>query len=111
MEFEDDLRRALRPVEPPEGLEQKVLARIAGRQAHPSSRAPERRAGMPGVRLRATAAAAASLLVLGGAWYYQERTADQRAARVAREARMALQIASEKLVEVQRRVNRPAGPE
>lgn len=106
MEFEDELRRALRPVEPPDAFEQEVLARLAARVHGAPATPAARPVRIPGLRMRVMAAAAASLVALGGAWYYQERGADQRGAHAARDARIALQIASEKLIEVQRRVNR-----
>jgi hypothetical protein len=106
MKFEDDLRRALRPEEAPEGFEERLRARLAERQALPI---PVRRSGWPGIG--GWVAAAASVLALAaGGWYYESRQTEDEGVRAARDVRMALQIASEKLSMAERRVNRFAQP-
>jgi hypothetical protein len=107
MRFEDELRRALRPVEPPDGFEERVRARIAERQ--PAGPVRDARSRLPG--MRGWLAAAASLVALSaGTWYYERRQADDEGVRAARDVQVALQIASEKLSIVERRVNRSAEP-
>ena|SRR5688572_24461335 len=108
MRFEDDLRRALRPEEPPEGFGDRVKARLAAQQSTP---VPARTSRSGWVGVRGLLAAAASLAALSaGTWYYESRQLDDEGARAARDVRIALEIASEKLSIVERRVNRSAEP-
>ena len=103
MAFDDDLRRALRPDDAPAGFEARVLAKVARERSDTGVPLP---AGRP--RRYPLVAAAIALLAAGGAWVYErQRTTEEAAERAAREARIALQIASEKLIAVQRRVNDP----
>jgi hypothetical protein len=104
MKFEDDLRRALRAGEAPDDLEARVLARIADAQARVTARqriAPPARAR----RVMSWVALAASLVVAAsGAFYFEQQRTQVEGTRAAREVVQALQIASDKLALVQRRV-------
>jgi hypothetical protein len=91
MSIEHDLRRALRPKQPPDGFMQRVRARIHNESvahSHPAD-----------ARLRHTrwlAAAAALVLMTGGTWQYL-RHQQMRSKTAKAEVMAALTIASEKL--------------
>lgn len=99
----EGLRYALRRKEAPPDLADRVLARInsgAAPSATPRS----------SMTMRWLAAAAAVLLMAGAGerYYEQQRAAAQaaEAARVQQEIRIALEITSEKLAAVQRKLQR-----
>ena len=94
------LRRALLPVDPPDGFAHRVRARI---EQHNRAASAPRSTRV----LRYTAAAAVLLAVLGGPLAWREY--DQRRQGVAAKAQvlLALQIASRELNSVHRRVVRP----
>jgi hypothetical protein len=94
------LRRALLPVDPPDGFAHRVRARVEQQSRAPVARRPAR-------VLRYGAAAAALLAVLGGPLAWREY--DQRRQGFAARAQvlLALQIASRELNSVHRRVVRP----
>jgi hypothetical protein len=98
MNIDDTLRRALRPKPAPPGFAEQVLERIHAR--------PTRRRGARWL----AAAAAIALLAAGGARYYAQQQAAAEAARVTREIRVALQITSETLARVQRRIDASVQP-
>jgi hypothetical protein len=97
------LRRALAPVDPPEGFAQRVRARV-DRERRPVSRAPLQGGA------RWLAVAAAVLAVIGGpmAWRQYETRREALAARS--QVLLALQIASQQLNSVHRQVVRPSSP-
>ena len=94
------LRRALSPVDPPEGFAQRVRAR-AEQQARAARSKASRRL------VRWFAVAAALLAVVGGpvAWREYEQRREALAARA--QVLLALQIASRELNTVHRHVVRP----
>jgi negative regulator of sigma E activity len=96
------LRRALPPVDPPEGFAQRVRARIE-RETRPAP-AVWSRFG------RLTAIAATVLAVLAGplAWREYQTRRDALAARA--QVLLALQIASRELNTAHRKVVRPVSP-
>ena len=109
MRFEDDLRRALRPLPPPEGFADRVLERIAVPEMPAGATAeavPARRAW--GGLLAAVAAV--FVMATAGGVYYEHRLAQIEGARAARDVQTALHIVSEKLAVVERRVNRVGEP-
>ena len=93
------LRRALLPVDPPEGFAHRVRSRVEQSRAVSAPQSTR--------VLRYTAAAAVLLAVLGGPLAWREY--DQRRQGVAAKAQvlLALQIASRELNSVHRRVVRP----
>jgi hypothetical protein len=102
----DELRRALRRVEPPAGFAERVLERAARGDA-PATAAredtPRVLLGGPLVRW-ATAAAVAIAVTSGGVWYRAEqRQAQGEEAR--RQLLIGLRIASDKLQSVQLKIN------
>ena len=105
MTFDARLRAALRRQEPPEGFAERTLERLARGERPPSPRSSAPRAG----RTRWLAAAAAVLLLLGGTaeWFRAEQ---RRAAQAKREVELGLRLASEKIHEVQVRLQALGGP-
>jgi hypothetical protein len=99
MSIEHDLRRALRPKQPPDGFMQRVLARIHNERTAHSERAYARRP-----HARWLAAAAAVLLMTGGTWQYL-RHQQMRSKTAKAEVMAALTIASEKLQLVRQMVS------
>lgn len=95
MNLEHDLQRALRRQPGPPDLADRVLARVDG--------ADRRRSRHPAVGWLA-AAAAVALVATGGARYYVHQQQLAEAERLKDEIRLALQITSETLAHVQRRV-------
>lgn len=94
-QFENDLKEALRRVDPPAGFEQRVLARLARESS--ASRQPSRFTAW------ATAAGLA-FASLGGVAIYQHQ--QQRKAEQARDQLvLALRITSQKLDIVRSRIN------
>lgn len=104
MELEDELRRALEPVSPPAGFDQRVLSRIVAGEVR--SREPERRSRQRWFQALA-AVAAVFVMATAGGLYYEHRLERVEAQRAASDVREALAIASEKLAAVQQRVNGP----
>ena len=104
MSLDDELRRALTPNAPPDGFADRVLARVAASSTAggAGSRSPHRRSR----QIQALAAAAALAVTVAGASYYRYQSARFEGERAAREVRVALGIASEKLALAERRVNR-----
>jgi uncharacterized protein HemX len=103
MSLDDDLRKALRPKAPPEGFAERVLVRVVlSPAAGPAARRPQGRTRL----VRALAVAAALVVTAAGTSYYRYQVVQLEGERAAREVRIALQIASEKLALVERRVNR-----
>jgi hypothetical protein len=114
-EFEKQLRRALRPLEAPEGFAERVLRALPSRPtlAPLPARASARPAPRPGGwrRFSAPTALAASLIVavLFGRHVAVERADRERAAGLAasQELMQALRVTSQKLDLAYQAVNRP----
>jgi hypothetical protein len=96
MNIEQELQSALRRQQPSPDFTGRVLARIDAPHAAP---APSR------LRRWLAAAAALALLASGGARYYAHQQSVAEAERVTQDIRLALQITSEKLAQVQARVD------
>jgi hypothetical protein len=101
---EAELRRALRPVDPPAGFTDRVLQRAAlqtGRAAERPARA------VPGLSLARWATAAALVLaVSGGLWYRAEERRRERGEEARRQVLLSLEITGTKLRAVQLKLNR-----
>lgn len=97
------LRRALAPVDPPDGFAQRVRARVA-EQTRASKPAPLRR------MTRWMAIAATVLAVLAGPLVWREYETRREALAARAQVLLALQIASRELNTVQRKVVRPVAP-
>jgi len=103
--FEDQLRRALRPIEPPAGFAARLMQALPERGASatvaPIAAARPARPPNTWQRLRAPAALAASLLVavlLGQQWAFQHQQAERAAGLAAsQELMQALRVTSKKL--------------
>lgn len=89
MNFDDQLREALRRPEPPAGFAERVLARLGEAQQ-------VRREGAPSRRRALSAAAAVLILALGG-WGSYRLEQNRRAEQAAEDAIVALRIASAKI--------------
>ncbi len=100
-DFEQQLREALRPVEPEEGFEQRVMAGIA----REGSRRRAKVTRWVSVALAASAAFAAII----GAQQWQERR-EQEGLEARRQLIEALQLTGEKLDVAYQAVNREAQP-
>jgi hypothetical protein len=96
------LRRALAPVDPPEGFAQRVRARVAAQTR--TRPAPMRRV------TRWLAVAATVLAVLGGPLVWREYETRREALAARAQVLLALQIASRELNSAQRKVVRPVAP-
>ena len=117
-DFENQLRRALRPVEPPEGFAERLMRALPERRmpakvvtlqvARPAPRSNLWR------RISTPAALAASLVVavLAGRQVGIEREKDEQRAglEASRELMQALRVASQKLDLAYEAVQRPAPP-
>jgi cobalamin biosynthesis protein CobD/CbiB len=94
-EFEQSLRDALRPVEAPAGLADRIIAKANARRRRPA-------------QLWMRWGAIAALLTIGtflGVKWYEERQAQQMAARkTAEQLTVALSIASRKIVSIEQRL-------
>lgn len=97
------LRRALAPVDPPDGFAQRVRARVS-EQSRGARPAPARRL------TRWMAIAATVLAVLGGPLVWREYETRREALAARAQVLLALQIASRELNTAQRKVVRPVAP-
>src|SRR5690348_4345318 len=115
-DVEESLRRALRPVEPPQGFAERVMRALPERSA-PANVVPLSivRAGAPVAawrRLAAPAALAASLLIAVFAGQHvatlQAEREEQAGLAASRELMQALRVTSQKLDLAYEAVQRPA---
>jgi hypothetical protein len=103
---DDQLRHALRRVEPPAGFAERVLQRSTERDiAELTAGRRSRGRSLGGLMVRWAVAAALVVAVTGGVWYRAElrRQAEGEAAK--RQVLLGLRIASSKLQLVQLKVN------
>jgi uncharacterized protein HemX len=104
MSLEQELRRALTRKDPPSGFDDRVLSKIA---AGDTARVP---VGAPRWRRVSLPIAASLMLAFGGTYYMQQQQqrraleAHAQAEQTARDVMLALQIASEKIVAAQNKV-------
>ena len=101
-DFEEQLRDALRPVDPEEGFEQRVMARVAAEPVRSRSKIKRWAAA---VAIAATMAFAAIL----GANQWQERR-EQQGLEARRQLLEALRVTGEKLDLAYQAVNRESRP-
>jgi hypothetical protein len=107
-DLDDELRKALRPVDPEEGFAERVMSRIESGPASTSARAP--RARLP-LLLRNWPAALAASVVLGVALVYGWHVERERRGLEARRQLLeALHITGEKLDVAYRGVRRESQP-
>lgn len=100
-DFEQQLREALRPVEPEEGFEQRVMARIA-------SEGSRRRAKVTRWVSVALAASVAFAAIVGTRQWQERR--EQEGLEARRQLLEALQLTGEKLDLAYQAVNREEAP-
>ena len=99
-----ELHDALQRKQAPDGLADRVLARINSGEAQPA-----RTGGGSNPVLRWLAAAAVLAVAAGGAGqYYTQQQQAAEAARVREDIRIALQITSDTLAHVQSKLSPPA---
>jgi hypothetical protein len=106
MHGDDELRRALRRVEPPAGFAERVLQRTSERGVSTLApgRRPMRRA-LGGPMVRWATAAALAIAVTGGMWYRAEQRRQAQGEEARRQVLIGLRITSSKLQLVQLKVN------
>lgn len=94
-QFEDQLRESLRRVEPPAGLEQRILARVEARD--------QARSGFARRRWLAMAASVVLVVSAGsyGLHWRQEQIREQQAAEARQKLIFALQLTSEQVSKVE----------
>jgi len=97
--FDDDLKKALKRVEPPEGFTEHVIARANVEARHRQTIAGRLRALFVPKQVRwAAAMAVVFLVIVAGALRYRAIQKERRQGEIASaQARQALQIASTKL--------------
>lgn len=105
--FEDELREALRRVEPPEGFSSRVLARVAREMSRPCWR--DRLRGWLAAPRWRWAAVACGLALIGGVEYQREMDRRAKAERAKEQMLLALEITAEQLHVAQRSVQRALG--
>jgi hypothetical protein len=106
MDGDDELRRALRRVEPPAGFAERVLHRAS--EGGVSILAPRRgpmRSVLSGPMVRWATAAALAIAVTGGMWYRAEQRRQAQGEEARRQVLIGLRITSSKLQLVQLKVN------
>ena len=101
-DFERQLREALRPVDPEEGFEQRVMARVAGEPRRSRARVTRWTASL------ALAASVAFAAILG-VHQWQERR-EQQGLEARRQLLEALRVTGEKLDVAYQAVNRESPP-
>lgn len=103
-QFENDLKEALRQVDPPPGFEQRVLSKLADQKRL------ARESSVSGRPSRFTAWATAAGLAfasLGGVAIYQYQQ-QQRAIKARDQLLLALRVTSQKLDVIRARINQPS---
>ncbi len=108
-QFDDELKRALERMEPPEGFTERVLARVAAERRRPSFR--ERLAAwLTGPRLQWAVAGALCLLIVAGVGYQRHAERQAEGERAKEQVMLALQITAHEIHIAQqgvRSLNRP----
>jgi len=98
--IDNELRQALRHVDPPAGFAERVLQR-ASRNASATARP-----GLAGPLLGWATAAAFVIAVSGGLWYRAEEQRRAEGEEAKRQVLLSLQITGTKLHAVQMKINR-----
>ena len=104
---DDDLRRALERVDPPEGFAKRVLQRVSPKQ--PKAAKADRQ--LPSRSVAPLRWAIAATLVLataggGGVWYRAEERRKEQGEEAKRQVLVSLSIAGGKLKSIETRINR-----
>jgi hypothetical protein len=102
--FDDELRRAFKRKEPPPGFAERVLARISQAGSSVGETRCATRVGSAFVVRWIAAAAAGVAIAIASTQIYHSRQAALEEARVKQQLRTSLQIASEKLNDVERKL-------
>jgi uncharacterized protein HemX len=109
--MDDELRRALRRVDPPHGFAERVRTRLepaAPMRTRPKPAAPKR---PKGAKAGWTMAAALAIAVGGGGmWYRAQEQRRMQGEEAKRQVLLSLNIASSKLRAIEMRVNRAQEP-
>lgn len=103
--FDDELRGALRRVDPPPGFSERVLARVAEERARPDWRDRWRRVFSP-ARLRLATAGALALVIVAGLGYERFSERHARGEEAKQQVLLALQITARELQVAERGVQR-----
>ena len=104
--IDDELRQALRRVDPPAGFAERVLQRVTGGGASTAeSVVVPVRLVRAKTMFRWAAAAALALTVTGGAWYRSELRRQAQGEEAKRQVLLSLRMAGSKLQFVQSKVN------
>jgi negative regulator of sigma E activity len=101
-DFEQQLRDALRPVDPEEGFERRVMARVAGEPARSRAKVTRWAASL------ALAASVAFAAILGAHQWQEHR--EQQGLEARRQLLEALRLTGEKLDVAYQAVNRGSPP-
>jgi hypothetical protein len=101
-DFEQQLRDALKPVDPDEGFEQRVMARVASEPRRSASKVKRWAAGL-------AIAASVGFAAILGAHQWQERR-EQQGLEARRQLLEALRVTGEKLDLAYQAVNREPPP-
>jgi hypothetical protein len=103
---DDELRRAMRRVEPPAGFTERVIARAAsGGFRQPSMVGDPARSVSGGRMARWATAAVLVVSAAAGLWYLGELRREAEGEKAKRQVLLSLRIASDELQRVQTRVN------
>jgi len=106
MRGDDELRRALRRVEPPAGFAERVLHRASeGGVSILAHRRGPLGSVLSGAMVRWATAAALAIAVTGGMWYRAEQRRQAQGEEARRQVLIGLRITSSKLQLVQLKVN------
>lgn len=101
-QMDDELKRVLRRVEPPDGFTERVLARVEEGNLRPLRPS---RSGFRGLVTGFAAAAVLAIAVMGGLWYRAEQRRQAQGVEARRQVLLTLRIAGSKLHEIQTKVN------
>jgi hypothetical protein len=101
---DDDLRRALARVDPPEGFADRVVQRAVLRPA--SRKQPDAAASAAPVRWAIAATLVLATLGGGSVWYRAEERRKEQGEEAKRQVLVSLSIAGSKLKSIENRINR-----
>ena len=102
---DDDLRHALRRVEPPAGFADRVLQLVSPKQPE-AAKADRPQLSRVTAPLRWAIAATLVAAVSGGVWYRGEQRRKEQGEEAKRQVLVSLSIAGSKLKSIEMKVNR-----
>ncbi len=102
---DDDLRRALQRVGPPEGFANRVLQRAAIQPASPK-RPQAAKVGAASIKWAIAATLVLATAGGGGVWYRAEERRKEQGEEAKRQVLVSLSIAGGKLKSIETRINR-----